>query len=134
MMSKGVIQFTSENDFDTTYSKLKHILEENPMIGIVAELDHQKNAAKVELELVKTRMILFGNPRLGTPLMKEKIQVSLDLPQKFIITQNKEEVSVLFNDPMYLKERHAIESKDELFEKISGALHKIAKAACDKGD
>lgn len=79
-------------------------------------------------------MILFGNPRLGTPLMKDNILVSLDLPQKFIVIETKGEVSVLFNDPMYLKERHTIKAKDEVFEKINGALHQIAKTACAKVD
>ena len=128
-MSKGIIQIKSSNDFETTYSKLRTILDENPMIGIVAELDHQKNASKVELELGKTRMILFGNPRLGTPLMKTNILVSLDLPQKFIVREENGEVFIAFNDPMYLKGRHQIEGKDEVFEKINGALHKLANGA-----
>lgn len=128
-MSKGIVQIKSSNDFETTYTKLKTVLENNPMIGIVAELDHQKNAARVDLTLDKTRMILFGNPRLGTPLMNNNINIALDLPQKFIVSEQAGEVFILFNDPMYLKERHLIEGKDELFEKISGALHKIAGVA-----
>ena len=128
-MSIGIVKIKSANDFETTYSKLKTVLENNPMIGIVAELDHQKNAARVDLTLDKTRMILFGNPRLGTPLMNSNIAMSLDLPQKFIISEQAGEVHILFNDPMYLKERHLIEGKDEIFEKINGALHKIAGVA-----
>lgn len=128
-MSQGIIQIKSNNDFETTYSKLKTILDNNPMIGIVAELDHQKNAARVDLELGKTRMILFGNPRLGTPLMNSNILISLDLPQKFIVREQDGAVYIAFNDPLYLKERHQIEGKDEVFEKINGALHKLATAA-----
>ena len=128
-MSTGIIKIKSSNDFETTYIKLKTVLENNPMIGIVAELDHQKNAARVDLTLPKTRMILFGNPRLGTPLMNTNITMSLDLPQKFIIAEQGGEVQIIFNDPIYLKERHSIENKDEIFEKINGALHKIAGVA-----
>ena len=128
-MSKGIIQIKSTHDFDTTYSKLRTLLDNNSMIGIVAELDHQKNAARVDLELGKTRMILFGNPRLGTPLMKTNILISLDLPQKFIVREQDGQVYIAFNDPAYLKDRHQIEGKDEVFEKISGALNKLANAA-----
>ena len=128
-MSKGIIKIKSSNDFETTYDKLKAVLENNPMIGIVAELDHQKNAARVDLTLAKTRMILFGNPRLGTPLMKSNITMAMDLPQKFIISEQAGEVHIIFNDPMYLRERHSIEGKEEVFEKINGALNKIAGVA-----
>ena len=125
----SIIQIKSNHDFETTYTKLKSILENNPMIGIVAELDHQKNAARVDLELGKARMILFGNPRLGTPLMNCNISISLDLPQKFIVREEAGETYIMFNNPMYLKDRHQIEGKDEIFEKINGALNKLASSA-----
>ena len=97
----SIIQIKSNHDFETTYTKLKSILENNPMIGIVAELDHQKNAARVDLELGKARMILFGNPRLGTPLMNCNISISLDLPQKFIVREEAGEtyICLLYTSP-----------------------------------
>jgi len=130
-MSKGIIKIKSSNDFETTYDKLKAVLENNPMIGIVAELDHQKNAARVDLTLPKTRMILFGNPRLGTPLMQTNIDIAIDLPQKFIVSEQEGKVHIFFNDPMYLKARHSIDGKDEIFEKINGNLHKLAGVAAN---
>lgn len=129
-MSKGLIKIKSSNNFETTYSKLKNVLEANPAIGIVAELDHQKNAERVGLTLSKTRMIMFGNPLLGTPLMQSDINISIDLPQKFVVFEgNDESVYITFNDPLYLKVRHAIKDEDKIFDKISEALHKIAIAA-----
>lgn len=126
---KGLIQIKSSNDFETTYSKLKNVLENNPAIRIVAELNHQANAARVDLTLGKVRIIMFGNPRLGTPLMQTDIGIAIDLPQKFLVFEKEEEVFIAFNDPMYLKERHGIEGKDEVFEKINGALNKLAGVA-----
>ncbi len=128
-MSKGIIQIKSANDFETTYTKLRTILDNNPMIGIVAELDHQKNAAKVDLTLGKTKMILFGNPRLGTPLMNTNILTSMDLPQKFIVFEQEGTVHIAYNDPKYLQDRHQLEDKGAIIEKMSGALHKLATAA-----
>lgn len=128
-MSNGVITIKSANDFETTYTKLKSILDNNPMIGIVAELDHQKNAGRVDLSLGKTRMILFGNPRLGTPLMNTNLLTSLDLPQKFIVFEQDGTVNIAYNDPNYLLERHQLADKAAIIEKMSGALNKLATAA-----
>lgn len=126
-MNNGIVKIKSTNDFEVTYAKLKDALENNPLIKIVAELDHSQNASKVDLSLDKTKIILFGNPRLGTPLMQENIGVAIDLPQKFLIFEQKGNVFIAYNDPMYLKKRHEIEGKDELLEKISNALRTLAE-------
>ena len=128
-MDKGIIQITSENNFEATYSKLKSTLDNNPLITIIAELDHCKNARKVDLSLGKSRIILFGNPRLGTPLMQSNIAVGIDLPQKILVFEQQENVIIAYNDPMYLKKRHNIEGKDQLLEKMSGALKSLSEIA-----
>ena len=69
MNTNGLIIKTSNNDFEATYQKLRGILEGNPNLKIILELDHSKNAANADIELLPTRIILFGNPKLGTPLM-----------------------------------------------------------------
>lgn len=89
-------------------------------------MDHSKNATSVDLKLNQTRIIIFGNPRLGTPLMQNSQTVSIDLPQKIIVyTDDNNKVNVAYNDPMYLKNRHSISDKDPILNKISGALNKI---------
>ena len=94
------------------------------------ELDHQKNAASVDLELNPTRIIMFGNPKLGTPLMNTAAYLGLDLPQKILVTQGIDgSVQVSYNDPAYLQERHGISGVDEVLAKVSGALDKISSAA-----
>jgi len=128
-MNSGIIRIKSANNFEVTYTKLKDALENNPLIKIVAELDHSKNAEKVDLTLNKIRIILFGNPRLGTPLMQSNITTAIDLPQKFIVFEQKENVFVAYNDSIYLKERHKIEGNDELLEKIGNALRTFAETA-----
>ena len=130
-MNKGLIQIKSSNDFETTYAKLRKVLDDNPAIGIVAELNHQANAARVDLTLGKVRIIMFGNPRLGTPLMQAGIGIAIDLPQKMIVFEKEGEVFITFNDHMYLKSRHDIEGRDEVFEKMSGSLQKLAGVAAN---
>lgn len=129
MSNNGLLTKTSSLDFESTYNKLKNGLDNNPKLKILLELDHSKNAASVGLNLNPTRIIMFGNPNLGTLLMQSKQTVSIDLPQKIIVYQDDNaEVKVTYNDPMYLKNRHNIEQMEAL-DKISIALDGLITAA-----
>ncbi len=124
--NNGLVEVTSKHSFESTYEIIKNTLEANPKIGILAEVDHQKNAAKVELELQKTKLILFGNPNLGTPLMQSSRGIAIDLPQKILIWEEEGEVYVAYNDPTHLLTRHGIKDKGEIAVKISRALATIS--------
>lgn len=119
----------SQQDFQKTYDKLKGIISNNPNLKILLELDHQANASSVDLKLEPTRIILFGNPNLGTPLMQSGDFTGLDLPQKILVSERNGVVSISYNDPGYLKERHQIKGQDEVLGKVIGALDKISTAA-----
>ncbi len=126
---QGVITKRSTKNFEDTYAALVELIQNNPNLKIVAQLDHQANAASVGLTLNPTKIIMFGNPRLGTPLMQSSQTTGLDLPQKMLVWENdKGEVYVSYNDPAYLKNRHAFE-KNEVLEKMKGALDKISNVA-----
>ncbi len=130
MENTGIITKTSTVSFEQTYQQLKSVLENNPNLKIIAELDHQNNAGSVDLSLNPTRIILFGNPRLGTPLMQNAQTIGLDLPQKILIYQEENgTVKVAYNDPLYLKERHGVTDNEPILEKISNALHKLTEVA-----
>lgn len=129
MSNKGIITKTSQQNFENTYEKLKNIITNNPNLKILLELNHQANAASVDLDLPPTRIIMFGNPKLGTPLMASGDLTGLDLPQKILVSERDGVVSISYNDPMYLKERHNINGQDEVLQKVAGALDKISSAA-----
>jgi len=130
MSNNGLVVKTSNSDFDTTYQKLHDILTNNPKLKILFELDHSQNASKVDKDLLPTRVIMFGNPMLGTPLMMSNRTVSIDLPQKIIVFQEDGGVvKVAYNDPAYLKSRHQLDGVDEIIAKVSGALDKISDGA-----
>jgi len=75
-------------------------------------------------------VLIFGNPKAGTPLMLCSQSIAIDLPQKMLVWEAEDgKVYLGYNDPAYLKERHATEGCDEVFEKVSGALSNFAKAA-----
>ncbi len=127
---EGVITKVSAQNFEQTYKTVVNIITNNPNLKIIAELDHQANAASVGLELNPTRIIMFGNPKLGTPLMQKAQTTGLDLPQKILIWQDDQDnVHISYNDPMYLKGRHDIEENDDVLLKISNALDTITGKA-----
>lgn len=125
----GVSSVDSPFDVQTTLNKLTEALESKGMT-IFGRIDHAANAEKAGLSLRPTQVLLFGNPKLGTPLMNCAQSVALDLPQKMLAWQDETGQTHLgWNDPAYLKVRHNIQGCDEVLETVSGALANFAKAA-----
>ncbi|TSE07089.1 MULTISPECIES: DUF302 domain-containing protein [Aquimarina] len=128
--AQGVITKVSSQNFEDTYNTLVEIITNNPNLKIVAQLDHQANAASVGLELNPTRVIMFGNPKLGTPLMQNSQITGLDLPQKVLVWQDDEGVvKVSYNDPEFLRLRHDINGNENILQTITKALDNISKGA-----
>ncbi|WP_299017772.1 DUF302 domain-containing protein [uncultured Polaribacter sp.] len=122
----GLVTKDSPYNVEITYNKLRTIIDTNPNLKILLELDHSKNAASVDLELNSTKIIMFGNPKLGTSLMQASPTASIDLPQKIIVyTTDNKTAKIAYNNPTYLKERHNIEGKDAILLKITDALDNI---------
>jgi len=129
-LEEGVITKTVKGSCDEAYSRLRAAIENNPALKIIAELDHQANAAKVDLELNPTRIIIFGNPNLGTPLMQNAQTTALDLPQKMLVWTDGDGIAhVSYNDPAFLVKRHGISGNEEVLKTITGALDKLAGVA-----
>jgi len=129
-LAEGITTKVSNNSFDDTYASLIAAISGNDALRIVLELDHQANAASVDLDLPPTRLIVFGNPNLGTPLMQNSQTVGLDLPQKFLVWESPDGiVNVSYNDPAYLASRHNLSGVDELLTTITGALNNLSNAA-----
>jgi uncharacterized protein (DUF302 family) len=127
------IKVKSENNFNETYAALKKAIESKEPLTIIAELDHSANAKKAGMELRPTKVIMFGNPKLGTPLMKENQAIGIDLPQKMLVYEDeKGDVYVVYNDPKILAENHNISGQDEILNKISEALKGLAETATKK--
>ena len=128
----GLVKVVSENDFATTVSKMEKLIEKNPNLKLLWRISHDENAKSAGLELRPTTLLVFGNPKMGTPLMKEAVSMGLDLPQKFLIVENDGEVSISYNDPKYLARRHGLSGQEERLVKISGALKKLSQSAASK--
>ncbi|WP_261815378.1 DUF302 domain-containing protein [Vibrio gallicus] len=125
----GLIQVKSQYDVATTANNLQNVLTDKGM-NIFARIDHAKGAQGVDIALRPTQLFIFGNPKVGSPLMKCEQTVAIDLPQKALIYQDAQgDVWLSYNDPSYLVERHNIQGCDKVIGKVSNALAAFAKLA-----
>ena len=128
-MDPGLKVVKSDNDVKSTADKLEKILGEKGMT-VFGRVNHGAGAQKVGVELRPTELIIFGNPKVGSPLMACAQSVAIDLPQKMLIWEDQNGTTWLaYNDPSYLVTRHSIKGCDEVIAKVSGALNNFATAA-----
>lgn len=125
----GMIKLQSPHDVATTLDKLTSVLESKGM-SVFGRVNHASNAESAGMSLRPTEVLIFGNPKIGTPLMLCSQSVAIDLPQKMLAWEDEAgEIWLGWNDPTHLKTRHAIEGCDEVLEKVTAALSNFAKAA-----
>ncbi len=125
----GLVNVKSQHSVQATADKLETVLKQKGMT-VFARVDHSAGAAKVGKTLRDTQLVLFGNPKVGTPLMQCAQSVAIDLPQKALIWKDEGgQVWLSYNDPAYLATRHQIQGCDEVVKKVSGALAKFSQAA-----
>ncbi len=99
-------------------------------IKVAARVDHAAGAKAVGLEMPPTEVVMFGNPKLGTPLMLAQPSVAIELPMKMLIWQDKAgKVWIGYSPPSALASRYQISGQDEPLKTMAGALQGLAKAA-----
>ena len=125
----GIISIKSSHDVKTTVDRLDNILREKGMTVFI-RINHAEGAQKVGKKLRPTELVIFGNPKVGTPLMQCGQSVAIDLPQKALIWQDEAgQVWLSYNDPKYLASRHSIKECGEIIKKIEKALGNFARMA-----
>lgn len=127
---EGMISLKSAHDVKTTGDRLEKVLRDKGM-KVFIRINYAEGAKKAGMELRPTETIVFGNPKIGTPLMQCNQEVAIDLPQKALIRQDADgQVWLSYNDPDYLVKRHEIQGcGEEVIKKMTGALDKFAHAA-----
>src|SRR4029077_8697440 len=106
--SSGLIDIPSKHSVDETVEKLKEILR-GKGITLFALVDHSGEAAKMGMKMRPTKLLIFGNPKAGTPVMLASPSSAIDLPLKILIWEDPQgEVWATYNSPVYLQERHNI--------------------------
>jgi uncharacterized protein (DUF302 family) len=106
--NKGLIDIPSNHSVDETVKKLKGILQAKG-ITLFALVDHSGEAAKTGMKMRPTKLLIFGNPKAGTPVMLAAPSSAIDLPLKILVWEDAHgKVSITYNSPSYLQERHNI--------------------------
>jgi uncharacterized protein (DUF302 family) len=106
----GIVNIPSKHSVDETVDRLKNILQ-SKQITLFALIDHSGEAAKVGMKMPPTKLLIFGNPKGGTPLMLAAPSTALDLPLKILVSEDAQgKVWLSYNSPEYLKERHGLPS------------------------
>ena len=126
----GLITRDSAHDVPTTLARLNDALRAKG-ITVFATIDHGAGAAGAGLELRPTIVVIFGNPKAGTPLMQAGQTAGIDLPLKALIWEDeKGGTHLTYNDPVWIAARHGLGSKaGQAVASLSGALVALAEAA-----
>jgi len=118
----GLTIVESKRSVKDTLDAMAKALEEKG-IKVVARVDHAAGAKAAGLELRPSEVLIFGSPKLGTPLMQSKPEIGIDLPMKALAWQDASgKVFLAYTKPEALKARYGIAGKDEVFKAMAGAL------------
>jgi uncharacterized protein (DUF302 family) len=124
---KGIIDIPSNYPVDETVERLKGILAAKG-IALFALVDHSGEAARAGMEMRPTKLMIFGSPRAGTPLMVAAPSIAIDLPLKILIWDDGHgKTWISYNSSEYLLERHG--APQELMQNIAGVAALAAEAA-----
>ena len=105
---RGLINKPSHHSVDQTVEKLKNILQAKG-VTLFALIDHSGEAEKVGMKMRPTKLLIFGNPKAGTPLMLAAPSIAIDLPLKILIWEDAAgKVWLTYNNPEFLRERHGL--------------------------
>lgn len=125
----GLIRVQSSHGVTATIDRLESALNTKGMT-VFTRISHSDGAKKAGLELRPTELLIFGNPKAGTPLMLCSQTAALDLPQKALAYEDAGgRVWLVYNDPAWLAARHNISACGNAVSKISAALAGFASTA-----
>ena len=106
MSSQGIESILSKHSVDETVRRFASLLQQKG-IKLFAVVDHAGEAHAAGLELRPTRVVIFGNPKAGTPIMQATQTAAMDLPLKLLVwTDEQQQTWISWNSPQYLQQRH----------------------------
>ncbi|WP_137284706.1 DUF302 domain-containing protein [Halorussus salinisoli] len=123
----GLVTVQSDDDFGATVERIRTSIEESENMTLVTTVDHASNAESVGMDLRPTTLFVFGNPQIGTRLMRRSQTAGIDLPQKMLVWEAEDgSVNVTYNDPAWVAERHDVDAPEMLLRQVSDALDSLA--------
>jgi uncharacterized protein (DUF302 family) len=125
--AKGIIDILSHHSVDETVAKLRGILEAKG-VTLFALVDHSGEAEKAGMKMRLTKLLIFGSPKAGTPLMLAAPSIAIDLPLKILVWEDAAgKTWISYNTPEYLRDRHNVPS--DLMQNIGVVAALATKAA-----
>jgi uncharacterized protein (DUF302 family) len=122
----GIVSRPSNHSVDQTLQKLQEVLRVKG-VKVFAIIDHSGEAEKVGLQMRPTKVVIFGNPTAGTPVMLAAPTLAIDLPLKIMIWEDGDgKVQISYNSPAYLQARHNVPSQ---FTPTFAVVEALASAA-----
>src|SRR4051794_29084394 len=108
-MSNGIVNELSNHSVDDTFERLKAMLQASGAV-LFGLVDHSGEAEKVGLEMKPAKLLIFGNPKAGTPLMLASPSTAINLPLKMLVWEDtSKKVWISYNSPEYLQKRHGFQ-------------------------
>lgn len=124
----GIATIPSHHSVEQTVRKLQRILEEKG-VKLFAVVDHSGEAEKAGFKMPPTELLIFGNPKAGTPLMIASPGAAIDLPLKILVAEDAQgKVWISYNSPAYLQRRHGL--PPDLLQNIA-VVEALARSAAD---
>ena len=126
----GVVTIPSQHSVDETVKRIEDALGARSD-KLFALIDHSGEAEKAGLQMRPTKLLIFGNPKAGTPWMVATPSIAIDLPMKILIAEDPDgKVWVSYNDPAYIQARHHL--PEELFRSFTAAgVDRLAAKAAE---
>jgi uncharacterized protein (DUF302 family) len=116
-IDKGIVTLATKNDVEQTVRKLEEILRAKG-VRLFAVVDHSGEAEKAGMTMRPTKLLIFGNPKAGTPLMIAQPSVAIDLPLKLLVWEDDAgHTWISYNSPAYLQARHGL--SEDLIQNIA---------------
>jgi uncharacterized protein (DUF302 family) len=122
----GLLSIRSRHSVDDTVSRLIQMLEAKA-VRIFAVIDHSGEAEKIGLRMSNTKLLIFGSPKAGTPLMLAAPSIAIDLPLKILVWEDADaRVWITYNDPDFLSNRHDLPAAMSQTLAVAGTLADMA--------
>src|ERR1700729_3208919 len=127
MNGNGIVNIPSKHSVDETVERLRGILTSKG-VTLFALVDHSGEAEKAGMKMPPTKLLIFGSPKAGTPIMLAAPSIAIDLPLKILVHEDSAgDVSVSYNSAEYLQQRHGV--PQDLMQNIAVVATLAAKAA-----
>jgi uncharacterized protein (DUF302 family) len=123
-----VVELTASGDADQVEARLREAIDAHGL-QVFARIDHAAGARKADVDLEPDVVLIFGNPRVGTPLMQADPRVGIELPLRMLVWQDPDGTHVGYLDPRELAGRYALDGQQQTLERQAAALTELAAAA-----